>query len=54
MTKKEYMNPKMNVIQVKQQTNLLASSLQSVTSNGLGTEGELVYDGQGGSQDVAW
>ena len=54
MINKEYSKPTMLVVKVQHQSHILAGSLQSVTSIGLGSENPLQYDGSGGDQRTAW
>lgn len=56
MIKKGYMKPTMQVVKVQHQSHILAGSLQSVKSSGLGGENDLELDleGGGGSQGSAW
>ena len=54
MINKEYTKPTMLVVKVQHQSHILAGSLQSVRSIGLGSENALQFDGSGGDQGHAW
>lgn len=54
MRNKEYTMPTMLVVKLQHRSHLLAGSLQSVSSIGLGSENPLQYDGSGGDQRTAW
>ena len=51
---KEYMKPTMKVVKVQHQSHLLAGSLESVKSDGLDAEDDLLYDDTSGDQGYAW
>ena len=53
MIKKKYLNPTIQIVQLKHQCQILAGSLQSVKTTGLG-EDDLGYDDDGGDQSDAW
>lgn len=47
MTKKEYMKPAMEVVEIDIHAQILAGSVASVTTTGLDVEDELVLPGSG-------
>ena len=47
MTKKEYMKPAMEVVDIDLNAQILAGSVASVTTTGLDVEDELVLPGSG-------
>lgn len=53
MIKKKYMKPTMQIVQLKHHCQILAASLRSVRSTGLGDD-NFDYDDNGGDQKDAW
>lgn len=53
MTKKTYLRPTTNVVELKS-ARLVCASLNSVTSTGLDDDEGLDYDKNGGDQGSAW
>ena len=54
MRKKGYTKPAMNVFCLQNQHQLMAGSVDGVTTNGNDSDVDLEYDSNGGSQDNAW
>ena len=56
MTKKAYMQPTLKVFKVQQRCRILAGSgpLRSVSTPGLDTDTEFIYDDKGGIPGTGW